>query len=118
MRGQQGVSLSGFMMWMVVLAVAALISFKIGPPYVEYLSIKKNMQAVANDPEATQGQRRQVEAAFERRALIDDIKSLTSKDLTITKDGDRVAISADYSVCVPFVANIRACMDFSPTSEK
>ena len=30
----------------------------------------------------------------------------------------RVMISADYSVCVPFVANIRACMDFSPTSAK
>lgn len=105
-------------MWMVVLAVVALIGFRVGPPYVEYLSIKKNMQAVANDPEATQGQRRAVEAAFERRALIDDIKSVTGKDLTITKDGDRVMISADYSVCVPFVGNTRVCMDFSPTSAK
>ncbi len=118
MRSQKGVSLSGFMWVMAALAVVALIGFKIGPPYFEYLAIKKQLQVIANDPEMTGGVRRPIEAAFERRIQMEDIKSISSKDLQVNKQGDKVVISAEYSVCVPFVANIRACMDFYPTSEK
>ena len=118
MRRQKGLTLSGFIMGIVVLAVFALVGMKIGPPYLEYLSIKKQLQVIANDPEATQSQRRAIEAAFERRSQMEDIKSLTSKDLQINKQGDKVVITGEYSVCVPLVANIRACMDFYPTSVK
>jgi len=40
------------------------------------------------------------------------------KDLQITKDGDRAVISAEYTICVPLVLNIRVCMDYAPTSAK
>lgn len=118
MRRQKGLTLSGFLMWMIVLAMAALVSFKIGPPYFEYLTIKKQLQLIANAPEARGGQRREIESSFSRRSTIEDIKSISAKDLQITKEGEQVVISAEYSVCVPFVANIRACMDFQPTSGK
>ena len=103
---------------MIVLAMFALVGFKIGPPYFEYLTIKKHFQAIVNDPGTRDGQRREVETAFSRRSQIDEVKSISGKDLQITKQGDQMVISAEYSVCVPFVANIRACMDFQPTSGK
>ena len=118
MRRQIGLTLSGFIIGIIVLAMCALVGMKIGPPYLEYLSIKKQIQVIANDPEATRGQRREIEVAFDRRSQIEDIKSITAKDLQVNKQGDKVVISAEYSVCVPFVANIRACMDFYPTSVK
>ena len=118
MRRQKGLTLSGFIIGIIVLAICALVGMKIGPPYLEYLTIKKQFKAIANDPDATRGQRREIEVAFERRAMIEDMKSITAKDLQINKQGDKVVISAEYSVCVPLVANIRACMDFYPTSEK
>ncbi|MBI1965315.1 MAG: DUF4845 domain-containing protein [Betaproteobacteria bacterium] len=118
MRGQKGLTLTGFIIGIIVLAMLALLGMKIGPPYLEYLTIKKQLQIIANDPEVATGQRRPIEVAFERRAMIEDMKSITSKDLQINKQGDTVTISAEYSVCVPLVANIRACMDFYPTSAK
>ncbi len=118
MRRQIGLTLTGFITGVVVLAVFALVGMRIGPPYLEYLTIKKQIQVIANDPEAASGQRREIEKAFERRAMIEDMKSITAKDLQVNKQGDKVVISAEYSVCVPFVANIRACMDFYPTSAK
>ena len=118
MRRQKGLTLPGFIIGIVVLAVFALVGMKIGPPYLEYLSIKKQFQVIANDPEAAPGQRREIEKAFERRSQIEDIKSITSKDLLINKQGDKIVITAEYSVCVPLVANIRVCMDFYPTSVK
>lgn len=118
MRRQKGLTLTGFVTGIVVLAMLALLGMKIGPPYFEYLSIKKQLQVIANDPEVATGQRRQIEMAFGRRSQMEDIKSITAKDLQINKQGDKIVISAEYSVCVPLVANIRACMDFYPTSEK
>ena len=110
--------MSGFLMWAVVLIFAALLGFKIGPPYVEYLTIKKQLQGIANDPVARSGQRREIEDAFMKRSMIEDISSINAKDLVITKEGDGVVISAEYSTCRHVVGNLKACMDFAPTSKR
>lgn len=116
MRRQKGLSLSGFLLWSVVLIFVALLGFKLGPPYVEYMTIKGQLTAIANDPEARSGVRAIVEDRFSRRSAIENITSITGKDIQIAKEGDRVILSADYTVCVPVVFNIRACMDYSASS--
>ena len=116
MRRQQGITLSGFLLWSVVLIFAALLAFRIGPPYLEYLTIKKQLKAVAEDPEARSGNRREVEGAFSKRSTIEDISSVQPKDIVISKEGDGIVLSVDYTVCRPVVSNIRACMDFSASS--
>ena len=118
MHGQRGLSLSGFLMWAVLFIIVALISFKVGPPYMEFLTIQAQLKAISNDPEGRNGVRRVVEDLFDRRTAIENITSVKPKDLQITKDGDRVVISAEYTVCVPLVLNIRVCMDYAPTSAK
>jgi hypothetical protein len=116
MRRQQGITLSGFLLWSVVLIFAALLAFKIGPPYLEYLLVKKHLKAVAEEPEASSGQRRDVERAYSKRTQIEDTPSVHSKDIAISKEGDGIVLSVEYTVCRPVVANIRACMDYSASS--
>ncbi|MGH8703426.1 MAG: DUF4845 domain-containing protein [Burkholderiales bacterium] len=118
MRGQKGITITGFLLWAVVLVIAALLAFKIGPPYVEYLSIQAQLKAVANDPEGRSGVRRVVEDLFDRRSAIENISTVKAKDILIAREGDRVVLSFEYTVCVPIVLNIRACMDYNPTSGK
>ena len=118
MYRQRGVTLSGFIMLAVVGIFAALLGFKIGPAYMEYFTIKKQLQAIGNDPAARSGQRRDVEDAFAKRATIEDMPSVNAKDLVVTKEADGIVISVEYSTCRPVVANIRACMDFNPTSRR
>jgi hypothetical protein len=118
MRRQKGVTLSGFLMWSVVAVFAALLLFKIGPPYMEFMTIQANLKAVANDPEGRSGVRRVVEDLFDRRSAIENISSVKAKDIIITKSGDGVVLSFEYTVCVPIVFNIRACMDYHATSSK
>lgn len=116
MRRQKGITLSGFLLWSVVLVFVALLAFKIGPPYVEYLSIQANLKAVANDPEGRSGVRRVVEDLFDRRSAIENISVVKARDILIAREGDQVVLSFEYTVCVPIVLNIRACMDYNPTS--
>ena len=117
MHKQKGITLSGFLLWAIVICFALLLGFKIGPSYFEYFKIKKQLQAISTEPEVRTGNRRAVESAFLKRTMIEDIKAIEAKDLVVTKEGDGVLISAEYTTCVQVVANLRACMDFAPSSK-
>jgi len=116
MLRQKGLTLSGFILWAVLAIVVALIGFRVGPPYFEFLSIQTQLKAIAQDPEGRTGTRSVVENLFGRRAQIENINAVSAKDLIISKEGDGVVISVDYSTCVPLVMNIRVCMDYKASS--
>jgi hypothetical protein len=59
-----------------------------------------------------------VRRAFQLKSGIDNITTVNENDLQVKKEGDRVIITAEYTVRVPLVYNISACMDFSATSER
>jgi Domain of unknown function (DUF4845) len=115
---QRGVTLSGFIVWAVIFFIFALMGFKVGPAYFEAMSIQKQFTDIAGDPSSIGASRRDIEVKFSNRSSIEDIKSIQASDLEISKDGDRIVISASYSVKVPLFANASACLDFNPTSAK
>lgn len=116
MSKQHGITLTGFLVTAVILVIIALLGFKIAPAYMEYYTIKKQIKIVAN--EVTVPDRRTVENAFDRRAVVENITAIAAKDLEITKDGDKIILSVEYSVKVPLVGNLSALMDFSASSDK
>lgn len=116
MRSQRGVTLSGFLLWSIVLIVVLLLGFKLGPAYVEYFAIERQLRAIAADPELRGGTRQAIESAFVRRAVIENIRAIGPQDLRISREGGELVLSAEYSVRVPLVGNVAACMDFHPSS--
>ena len=83
---------------------------------MEYYTIQKQIKIVAN--EVATPDRRTVESAFDRRANVENITAISAKDLEITKDGEKVILSAEYAVKVPLVGNLSAYMDFRASSDK
>jgi hypothetical protein len=118
MKKQQGLTLSGFLLWAVLLIVILLLGFKVGPAYVENYIIQKQLRAIAADPGMQSGERSQIESAFARRASIENITAVEPRDLEITKQGDGIVISAQYTTRVPLFGNASACLDFYPSSAK
>lgn len=118
MHGQRGLSLSGFLLWAVILVFAALLGFKLAPAYIEYLEIQKQFRAIAGDQSLSGAPRQAIERAFASRSAIDNTKSVSPQDLDISKAGDQLVIRAAYSVRIPLFSNISACIDFNPSSEK
>lgn len=117
MHKQRGVTLSGFLLWSIVLIFIALAGFKVGPAYFEYMTIQRQLKAIVSDSNRPISTLRDAQIAFNSRATIENITALKPDDLELTKNNDRVSLSAAYTVCVPLVANVRACMDFSPSSD-
>lgn len=118
MRKQNGLTMTGFLVTAVIVVIILLLGFKIGPAYMEYYTIKRQIRLVADEVSGGGVDRRAVENAFDRRAVVENITAIGPKDLEIAKEGDRIVISADYSVKVPLVGNLSACMDFSVSSDK
>ena len=61
---------------------------------------------------------REIRNSFEKRNAIEDVKSVRSDDLEITKEGGEAVLTANWSVRVPMVANANACLDFMVTTAK
>lgn len=118
MRAQRGLTLSGFILWSVVVLVALLLGFKLFPAYYEYYSIKRTFNIIVKDDTLRGLTKRDVESSFVRRATMENIQALGPADLAITKVGGEWVIEAQYSVQVPLFGNLSACMDFAPRSDK
>jgi hypothetical protein len=59
-----------------------------------------------------------VRASYAKRAEIDNIKSLSEKDLDITKEGGELVISFAYTRKVPLFKNVSIVFDFEGASNK
>jgi hypothetical protein len=75
---QRGVSLSGALMWMIVLALGGLLAAKLMPSYLDFYGVKKIFAAMEQNGE-TKGTVREIRAAFDRRNQIENIKALNGE---------------------------------------
>jgi len=79
---QRGLSLLGLIVLGVILVFASLIVMKVFPTATEYIAIKRAVvkaQAEGTDPLS-------IRNAFDRSAAIDDITSITGKELDIQRN--------------------------------
>lgn len=114
---QRGLTFSGFLFGAVILILVSLTGFKLIPVYMQDSTIKNIFASMVNDPEMQKASLRDIRTTFSRRASIDDIKTITAEDIEITKDGERLILSASYAVKIPLVANISLYLDFNPSSD-
>ena len=90
--GQSGVSFVGLLFIVGVLASLAVLGAQVFPTVIEYQAILKATQKASAG--ATVADVRRI---FDKASDIDDFKSVSSKDLEITKEGDQVMVKFAYN---------------------
>ena len=110
LRRQRGLSLIGFIFLAAVVAFVLFTSFRCVPAWTEYFSLKKVLQATANEF-AVDAQGTAVRASFNRRAQIDDLP-VKGTDLDIRKDNGRMSLAVEYQRKVPVAGNMSLLFDF------
>lgn len=116
MNKQRGVTLTGLLLVLVVLGMVALMGIKLFDPYTQYFGIKKAFKALVLNPELKSGNPRDVQGAFQKYAVIDNLTAIKGDDIEISRDDGKLVISATYSVKVPLFYNISLMIDFAPSS--
>ena len=117
MRKQHGISLWGLIVTHGVLGFLGVMAAKLLPSYLEYYAVKK-MFAAMEQAGDLKGSVRDIRASYEKRNAIEDVKSVRGDDLEVAKEGGEASVTANWSVKVPLVSNVNACLDFTATTAK
>ncbi len=90
---QRGISFIGLLFVGIVVASVAILTAQVVPTLVELQAITK----AANKAAAEGSTVIEIRTIFNNAATIDDITSIASKDLEITKEGDKTVVSFAYN---------------------
>jgi hypothetical protein len=109
---QRGLSIIGLIFIGLIVVGLLTIGFRVVPAVIEYVAIERAIQKIKNEGRTVP----EIQAAFERHATIDDITSISAKDLDITKEGDQIVISYAYAKKIPILDNVSLVIDFAGTT--
>ncbi len=90
-RPQRGITFIGLLMVAVVVAVLAVVGAQVAPTVIEYQAIQKAVNRAAEGTTVAE-----VRSLYDKTAQIDDISSMKSRDLVISKENDRVVVEFAY----------------------
>ena len=89
---QRGISMFTLLFILVVLGAVGAVAMQAFPSVLEYQAALKAINRAKDE-----GTVAAVRAAFDRSAAIDNITSISGKDIEVTKDGDQTVVSFAYN---------------------
>jgi len=114
-RHQRGITLFGLLMWAIVIGFFALLFMRVLPTINEYLTIQKAVNKIAAEGITTVPE---IRSAFEKQKEIEySIKSISGKDLEVTKENDRVVIRFAYNVEVEVMEPVFILIKYKGSSK-
>lgn len=88
---QRGITFIGLLFNAAVLAVTGVVGAQFVPTYLEYVAVGRAAESARNGQ--TPAEARDL---FDKAATINDIKSITGKDIEVTKEGEKVVVAYAY----------------------
>ncbi len=89
---ERGISFIGLLFVGGVLACAGVLAAQVLPTLIEFQAVTKAANKAREGTTVAE-----VKSIFDKAAQIDDIKSISGKDLEVTKEGDRVVVAFAYT---------------------
>lgn len=109
---QRGLTFFGLLFVGIFLAFAGVTLAQVVPTYVEYMAVQKAAKKAAEGTTVAE-----VRTIFDKAAQIDDITTISGKDLQISKQGNTVVVSFDYAREIHLVGPAYLVMKYSGSSQ-
>jgi hypothetical protein len=114
-RRQRGVTLFGLLFWAILIGMVALVVMRVLPTMNEYFTIQRTVNKIAKEGGTTVPE---IRAAFDRQKDIEySIVSITSKDLQITKENEKVVVSFAYDKEIELAAPVYLLIKYEGRSK-
>ncbi len=89
---QRGISFVGLIFFGTLIALVGVVAAQVVPTVIEFMSVQKAAQKAANEGQTPV----EIRMVFDKASAIEDIKSISSKELDISKQGDKVVVGYSY----------------------
>ena len=114
---QQGITMWGIMLIILVGIFFLFLFFKLFPAYMEDFAISSQLESVAHEPNARNLAPDEIMTAIEKRFEIEDIDNVKPRqDVKIVPQGNGVAIDLNYSVEIEMLGNANVILYFEHPS--
>jgi hypothetical protein len=113
---QRGLTMTGFLFVGAVVLIAALLSFRVIPAYIEYFSVQKALEGALNDSKDLT--KAEIRRMVDRRIGADYIDSVNSNDIEVTKSGKVTTASVSWQNKLHLVGNASLLLDFEATASR
>lgn len=117
-KKQQGMTFIGLVLVIAAVIFLAVIGMKVVPAYMEFMTVKKAVKRIADDPAFNTMSKKDISKAFDKTASVDYITVIKGSDLVIEKNQTGNVVSAVYQVNIPIVANASVLLDFNTSTTK
>lgn len=115
---QQGMTFIGLVLVIAAVIFLAIIGMKVVPAYMEFMTVKKAVKRIADDPAFNTMSKKDISNAFDKTASVDYITVIKGSDLVVEKNQTGNVVSAVYQVNLPIVANASVLLDFNTSTAK
>lgn len=114
---QLGMSAIGLIIIVGIVGTLVVSGMKVAPAYIEYFAVKKALDHLSKESNFNEMSKNDMVTAFNKSATIDNITSVTGKDIVVSKSASGANIaSIEYQVVKPLFANVSALIDFSAST--
>ena len=69
---------------------SCFLGFRLLPAYLQYFTVKGALKEITHNPELKNASLQEIRSAFDKRAMVNDIKVIQGKELEIEKGRRRV----------------------------
>jgi hypothetical protein len=117
MRKQHGMTLIGMLIVAFIAGIFVLAGIRLIPVYLEYMSVNSAMDSMKRDLDGSNAGPGQIRTAISRRFDIDNVSSISARDIVIERTANGYVVRADYERRAPFLANVYFLVDFRKSVE-
>jgi uncharacterized membrane protein YhiD involved in acid resistance len=115
---QNGMTFWGLLMVAALFIFFVILFFKLLPPYMEHAKVKTALENIAHQPDASNMEKAQIKAAFDRRFNIESVDDIDlNKALSVEKKPGSMTIRIAYERRVPLAYNVTALIEFDDTAQ-
>ena len=116
---QSGVTFGGFIMIAAILVFVAIFAMKLIPAYMENGKIQKAFEAIVRGPAMKPATADEFRDSFYKRATtMDNVTTVSARDIDISKEGATLTLSASYSTKIPLAGNVSLLIEFNPAASR
>lgn len=117
LKSQRGMTAIGWLIVLALIGFFVLLALRMIPSYLEFFTVTSALESLQNEPGMANQTPQDIRKMLGKRFDINDVKSITAKDVAIQKQGGAYLVGVDYEVRMPVIGNVDVVMSFAKEIE-
>jgi hypothetical protein len=111
-KQQRGLTFLGLLVVAAALTLFGVVSVQVASTYIEYRAVQRAVEKASAGETVTE-----VREIFNKAAAIENIRTISGKDLEVAKEGERVVVSFAYERDIHLVGPAYLAMRYKGRSK-